>query len=365
MDSLSGSTATIARSTSSGMIEGVIGFVVAVAILRVEVMRHTGNLPGLSQSGYVKRCWQMLQRYAPEIGGLVLCLSVAAYLRFSSYAAPDVSDEAWAAIMREWPLLLTADSLLSLQAMLRVIVLLSAVIRCGTALPFAEEAAAFFCAAAVARVVLFATNASYMLDGPLGGFPPAVCEFASLLLSGILCRGLSMKPISATALTIMAVAWIAYRNRLALANDALADGLFMFAHISELFSAFAFLFRALLLGAGRASIAVRFAFIMMPLQQALSAYYFVHAFSAVPELVASGHPFEMLQICSVAQLGAFTSALVLHLAEQLEMSPEEMEDSEDQADSTVSSMLHHIRAAWSESASDMGMPRAAAVRAAF
>jgi len=365
-------TVSLATSTpSGGMIEGIIGFVVAMAVLRLEVIRHAGDLPSWSFAGYSKSCRHTLRLYAPEIAGLAACLSLAAVLRVRGGVDPSVDEKAWAEIVRQWPMLLTADSLLSLQAMLRVIVLLSAVMRCGRSLPLSGEAAVFFGSAALARVVLTAISTVYRLDGPLGGFLPAVCELVSLPLSAILCRGISQKTFVASVVTILALAWIAYRNRLSLADDALVDGLFMFAQLAELLSAFTFLFRVLLMGAGRTGVAVRFAFIMMPLQQVLSAYYFVQAFSAIPELVGSGHPFELLQFGGVAQLGAYAGAAVLHVAEHLEMPPGDTDDFVEDEALPAPSTVHQLRAAdadstaWTGASAETSLPRAGAVRAAF
>ena len=40
----------------------------------------------------------------PEIGGLVACFSLAAFLRVRGGGDPAVDEKAWAAIMREWPI---------------------------------------------------------------------------------------------------------------------------------------------------------------------------------------------------------------------------------------------------------------------
>jgi hypothetical protein len=113
---------------------------------------------------------------------------------------------------------------------------------------------------------------------------------------------------------------LAYRNRLKLADDAITDGLFIFAQIAELIAAFAFLCRSIMLdaavvGNGRSGIAVRFAHVLMLAQQCLAAYYFVQAFEYNAGLVSTGKPFEVLQIGNVAQLGAFAAAAVLYVAE--------------------------------------------------
>jgi len=321
---------------SGNLIEYVIGFVVAVAVLRVEVLRRAAGLPRLdgacASEGFATRCKKLLRRYAPEAIGLVACLALAAYLRVQNTAQGAVDEKTWAEIMRQWPILLTADTLLALQAMLRVLVLVSSALRVGDGpSPLSHEAAAISCGAAIGRAVLWARCNAYMLDGPLGGNLPVACELLTVPLLIFLSRGISRRALAATVFTLIAAARIAQRNRLALANDNVSDSLFIFAHIVELLAAFAYLSRALLLDCGRSGkdrggVALWFAHIVMPVQQCLSAYYFVQAFDKVPELVGAGHPFEILQMGGIVQLGAFAAAAVLHVAEYLESPAEAVAD---------------------------------------
>jgi hypothetical protein len=169
-----------------------------------------------------------------------------------------------------------------------------------------------------------------MLDGPLGGMLPVACEVASVPLLAILCKGIPRNALIVSLMTVALAAWVGYRNRLALAGDAITDGLFVFAHVAELMSAFAYLFRSVLLGASGANVAARFGHLMMPMQQVLSAYYFVQAFEAAPQLVGAGRPFDVLQVGGIVQLGVFAGAAVLHLAEHLEISMEEADELEEE-----------------------------------
>jgi len=319
---------------ASGM-EFTIGTVAAIMVLRVEIGRRLANMPQQSvgqssacSSAYCKK----LLGYAPETMGLLMCLGLAGALRMR--ASSDLalfsgtSDAAHmvalAKIAREWPILLGADTLLSLQAMLRVCVLASSALRRGVGPSLlTQESAIIACGAALGRVVLVAHSNVYMLDGPLGGNLPVVFELMSLALLLILCRGIHLRTMMTSALTLGAAAWIASRNRLNLADDRLVDGLFIFATIAELLGAFAYLSRAVLSdieaeGGNKDNVALRFAHIIMPVQACLSAYYFVQAFDFTPELIGAGHPFEILQWGCTAQVGAYAAAALLHWAESVE-----------------------------------------------
>jgi len=324
---------------SSSPVEFAIGIVVAIAILRMEVGRHLANMPqqsvGQSRMGYAACCKKLLG-YAPETMGLLVCLGLAGALRMrgsfdlSSVTSDDKAAHmaALAEVARQWPILLTADTLLSLQAMLRVCVLVSSVLRRGAGPSLlTQEAVAVSCGAALGRVALVAHSNVYMLDGPLGGNLPAACEVLSLVLLLILCHGIHLRTMTSSALTLAAAACIASRNHFNLGSDALADGLFIFANIAELLAAFAYLSRAVFSdiasdGTKTDSVALWFAHIIMPVQACLAAYYFVQAFEVMPQLIGAGHPFEILQWGCVAQVGAYAGASLLHWAESVEESQE-------------------------------------------
>jgi hypothetical protein len=316
-----------AASSYGSVMENVIALIVAVAVLRLEVIRRTA---GLHQTGRwkMKECRQFLWQHAPEAAGLAATLSIAAGLRWRGSSHETGDEKTWEAIMREWPILITADSLLSLQAMLRVLVYLSVALRAAQN-PLSKEVAFIFCAAAAGRATLAARSDVYLLDGPLGGFVPIICEVASVPLLAFLSRGLCRRGVLNCAFTIAVAACIAYRNRLALANDAFIDGLFIFAHVTELIGSFAYLCNSLMLdfkviGMGRNSVAMRFAHIILLIQGGLSAYYFKHAFAYHAELVSVGHPFEILQMGGIAQIAAFASAAMVLMAEHMETTRDDL-----------------------------------------
>jgi len=312
----------------------IVSMVLTAAMLYFEVTRRTAGMPQRDRSdqGSSKSYFKLLRHYAPEAMGLVSCLSLSLYLRlYGTFVYESAADnQAFADIMRQWPILLGADTLLAIQAMLRLLVLISNVARAGfEPVLLSQEAAAISLGAAIGRAVLITQCKDYMLDGPLGGYLPVVCEQLSVPLLLILCRGINRKAVISATFTLCIAAWVGSRNQLALSGNAFSDGLFIFAHSAELFAGFAYLSRALLSDAavawpGRSSVALGFTHILMPVQQCLAAYYFVQAFEYVPALIGAGCPFEMLQIGGVAQVGAYAGAAVLHLAEYLESSNEDI-----------------------------------------
>lgn len=324
-------------------LEFIFGVVVTMAMLYLEVTRRTANLPR-QEGGDGATSWKkVLRNSAPEATGVIACAGLSIYLRFYGSHAAHVMENnaAWEEIVRQWPLLLTADTLLAIQAMLRVLILVSNVLRArgGSAL-LSQEVAGISLGAALGRAALAARSTNYFLDGPLGGYLPVACEVLSVPLLAILCRGIRRKALTASLSTVAIAAWIGSRNQLALSNDAITDGLFLFAHAAELFAAFAYLSRALLSDDGIAScksVSMCFTHLLMPVQQCMSAYYFVQAFAFVPELVAAGHPFEMLQMGGVAQVGAYAGAAVLHLAEYLETPTDELAMIQNQGSNTEAS----------------------------
>mmetsp|Transcript_1852 Transcript_1852/g.5589 ORF Transcript_1852/g.5589 Transcript_1852/m.5589 type:complete len:351 (+) Transcript_1852:104-1156(+) len=333
MDSLSTvfPDSVLAVGSKAGMgpvAETLICVAVAMVVLRIELQRRAGTGPNFGSRdgiGYAESAKRILRQCAPEAAAIIACLTLAAALRARGDTTKPINDEAWAKITREWPLLVTADTLLSLQAMLRYVILLSVALRAGSGgpVPLSDEPAALWLAGGVARVALLARSKVYMLDGPLGGALPAACEVLVLPLLLVLGRGALKRAFATLVLAAVATAHFSRRNRLALASgDAVSDGLFIAAHSLDFLAAFAYLMRSLLIdnGArwGSRHISVGFTHLLMPIQQSLAAYYFLKAFSYSPGLVGSGMPFEVLQISNTAQLGAYCAALALYLADLFE-----------------------------------------------
>jgi hypothetical protein len=302
---------------------------VGLVVLRVELQRGTGG-PIASQhrgGNYVLSCLKVLRRCLPEVTGLLIFIACAAYLRLraaSQVPADKASAAAWARITAEWPLLLGADTLLALQAMLRLVVLLAAALRkgVGASRPLADEAAGLWLGSAVARVVLYTRSPAYQLDGPLGGQLPATCDMVTLVPLLLLSyKALFRAPLT-VVLTMAASVLYSVRNHVSLSGNYVTDGLFTLAHTYDFFAAFAYLLRTLLIDQkvrnGNDSIAIGFAHLLMPVQALLSAYYFLTAFDADADLVGAGKPFEVLKVSTCVQFGAYTIASAVYVADLLQ-----------------------------------------------
>eukprot|EP00448_Togula_jolla_P000811 CAMPEP_0170602618 /NCGR_PEP_ID=MMETSP0224-20130122/18484_1 /TAXON_ID=285029 /ORGANISM="Togula jolla, Strain CCCM 725" /LENGTH=363 /DNA_ID=CAMNT_0010927463 /DNA_START=120 /DNA_END=1211 /DNA_ORIENTATION=- len=314
-------------SSSSGLtVTGAFMYIfVAMVVLRLELQRRGGFAVGSMSSGYKESCKRILRQCAPEALGVLACLLLAAALRArGDVHVPDEHVQAWEEIKSQWPLLMSADSLLSLQAMLRLVTLLSVVLRAGSSgpVPFCDEAAALSLGGCLARAVLNCRTTSYALDGPLGGNLPAACEAASIPLLMALSRSAIRRAPMKMALTGAAVAFIACRNQLSLDDNFVSDCLFMSAHCFELLAACTYLVRNLFVdvaGPRGVRVSIGTTHVLMTLQQSLATYYFLRAFDAVPALVATGLPFHVLHFGSALQLGAYAGAAVLFLAEYIEV----------------------------------------------
>lgn len=314
--------------------EVTVAIVVAIVVVRLfdigrqwAFMRRQAVGP-ISAGFFVHS--KKLSAYTPETLGLLFCLGLAGALRVrasvdNTLVTTDPHMAALASIAREWPILLGADTLLSLQAMLRVCVLASSVLRRGGGLSLlTQEAVVIACGAALGRVALVARSDVYMLDGPLGGHLPTACEVMSLALLLVLCRGIHLRSMIEATLTLAVAACVASSNRLSLAADPVTDGLFIFAIVAELLAALSYLCRAvtsdvMASASNEDTVAMWFAHIIMPVQACFSAYYW-RAFEAAPQLIGAGRPFEILQWGCFAQVCAYAGAALLHGAESFQKS---------------------------------------------
>jgi len=283
---------------------------------------------------------QVCKSLAPEACGLVLCLALAgALLAGGGEGGPastlEEDKEIWETIRNEWPVLVTADSLLGLRALLRILLLFSAVFRTEEALasPLAGEPGCLLLLAAISRVLLLALSPQdvYHLDGPLGGIMAMALEVASLgplifLAAGKYLDSCRMPPWPNAAAVAAAAALacrIALANHLILGGpgDAFLDVLFSLGEMLELAAALAFLLRVLVTAGGSSGSQgpfAAFAHFMLPAQQLLSAYFLLTAWGGtplegMPALVGAGRPFELLQLGGAAQVGTYAVAGVAQL----------------------------------------------------
>jgi len=318
------------------MRETFVGIAVAVVMVVLELRRRGNAFAGgpdvargqPSRCSHASTCKLFMRRYWGEGVGLALCAGIAIALRMRGdvTGSPVEQDQAWAEIKRQWPLLLTADSLLAIQSMLRLTLFLSILLRAGAtdgsedASPLAAEPAALFAAGALCRMGLLATSSVYMLDGPLGGWLPAGCDIAALPVLLPLGRHAIRTPRRCLAflLLIFACGHVAMRNHLALADENwIANVLFSHYHVLDLVASFAHIMHTAVKG-GASFNGGWFVHFLLPLQQGLAAYYFLAAFESAPELIGAGKPFELLQIGGAAQLGMYFGASALFISELLE-----------------------------------------------
>merc|ERR1719401_2269385 len=122
-------------STAGGMEVG-FSVVIAIIILRLEFQRRAStsqgtNVGSLRQvSCYAKSCKRIFCQCAPEALSFFTCLAVitVSLARGDMQQVSEEQQESWEQIKREWPLLSCGDTLLSMQSMLRFVVLLSVAI---------------------------------------------------------------------------------------------------------------------------------------------------------------------------------------------------------------------------------------------
>lgn len=351
MDLLSSEGLNLAASTSSSSASTFAEhwplFVAAVAIWFFETSLR-GRLRPAGSS--VPDCSQLVRRYAPEALGLVVCVAIAAALRSvcSDRAPEDPNDAAaWQEIRNQWPILVTADTLFALQAMLRLLLLLSAILRPSgsgdsvDARPLEGSTSFFYFLAGVARVWLIFKSPSHALEGPLSGPVNTAFEVAALPLLAKLATSLAKLATSAFAqcrrafLTsflkvacwlsgLAAAAKLASENRLPLAEDYLRDSIFTLVSLLELLAAASCLLSTLGIvassifngDAGRIrsrGAFAGFAHLALPIQQSLSMYFFLTAFDPALDKVSVGQPLVLLQRCGALEVVLLIGAGISHL----------------------------------------------------
>jgi hypothetical protein len=297
-----------------------------------------------------------LKRLTPEAVGLASLTALAALLTVRTIRSGALignggeDDELAREIQSQWPLLQTADSLLGFQAMLRLLIVVSASARLagragtGKSSPLPGLAAAFMLFAALCRVALLALTPPEMfrLDGPVGGSLNAFFEVAAvpplvfLALGGPRFNagaastrrtGVTPLGVAVAGAGLVAAVRVARHHHFALADKDVEhlDVLFALAPLLDFLAALAFLVRTLTSFFEEESALPRdadasalVAHVFLPVQQLFAAYFICTAFAkpgeAPPELVGAGQPFEVLQIAGVAQVGIYLLAGALRAA---------------------------------------------------
>jgi len=337
----------VAAHTSGFGMEACVGVAMAVTMLGVEMPRRFG-LPSVGDvrpTVLAKSCVRATAACLPEIGGVTLVASAAVFLRFWNAVAPSrypdpVDQQVWETILREWPILNGADTLLGFQAMLRLFILLTLVLRtCGKwgkrteserkedapSMPFSGMAAMFTLAAMIARVTLTTSTGNYEVDGPLGAQLPVTCEMAMVpLLTALVLKTATKMPAAAAAAATGAASWWASQHYLNFAENPSIDSLYTLAHVLEIFASLAFLSSTVckFFGSkrkGSFTASAIFVYIMMAVQQSLAAYYYLNAWDAETwrAITGAGRPACILLAGNLMALGAYLVAAAMFLASYL------------------------------------------------
>jgi len=315
---------------------GVPLILVAFAFMFIEWQQRAGMHAGSPRGGVQKiiaplNVGRVLVQLIPEVLVLAMCALVASAVIMradnnGSVPTDEVSKSVWVEITNEWPILMTADTLLGLQAMIRLVLCLSATFRYDgfDASPLANEPAGFFLLAGISRLTLLAVSPWdwFHVDGPLGGainygFELVAFPFLLTMSRGMLRQGLYRQVLFVfSAILACGAAWC---NRFSLAGHGFEymDMLFSLSHCFELLAAATFLARTVVLGSESANAFTSFAHVLLPVQQSFSMYFLLTAFALplenVPELVGAGRPFEVYEIAGVVQVGMYLFAAVMYL----------------------------------------------------
>ena len=300
-------------------IEAIFCMAVVMVMLRLELFRRTvDSRPGDLLQSSADKYKKLLRECAPEALGTLSCIALVVILRFRGDTISDTLDghsrEAWESIKAQWPVLITADTLLAIQVMLRLVVVLSALLRSGAQMhsPVFDECAALWCGGAVARCFVLKTSEAYWLEGPVGGVLPALLE--ALLAPLLFLLGYRAMRQSATTMLLVCVlvAAFALRNNLNLAEEDSANILFTAAHCFEFLSALLYFGRTMLLDNDSQS-SLTFTHFMMVIQQSLATYFWLQAFDPDANVNGSGLGIFAIQISCLGQLCAYLAAVILHI----------------------------------------------------
>jgi hypothetical protein len=315
----------------SGM-QALVGCTVVGAVLCHELPVKLAGLRAneVSLARCAKNCGRMLAHNVPEVLGLSTVLFLALLLRMrgdTEVLTTPVEVQAWEQIKTEWPILMCADTLLNLQAMLRLLVLLFLGLRAdfGGTSPLSGSAAVFFCSSMVTRGILASRTGDYRLEGPLalGGDLPIACEAAMIpFLVGLGARALKSSPVSCATAVALATG-LSRCHYLNFASNPEADSLFILAQLLELLAALAFLVSSITNyfepKSTKKSPFVGFMQFLMPVQQALATYYWLTAVEPDPGVVGRGRPFCIIIMSSLLQLGAYLCSAALFFGDYFEV----------------------------------------------
>ncbi|CAJ1327233.1 unnamed protein product [Effrenium voratum] len=300
-------------------IEATLCLAVVMVMLRLELFRRAVNgRPGELQPS-ADKYKKLLRECAPEAIGSLTCLVLVIILRSRGDTIGDSLDghsrEAWEAIKMQWPLLMTADTLLAIQVMLRLVVVLSALLRSGGAgqSPLLDECAALWCAGALAKCLSLNRSQAYWLEGPVGGMLPTMLEALLVPLLFLLGQRALFRSAGTMVLVVVLIGMFAQRNTLQFAEESEANILFTAVHCFEFLSAIIYAGRTMLLD-NDGQFHLAFTHFVMVVQQSLAAYFWLQAFEGETDVNGLGLGIKAIQFSCLGQLCAYLAAATLHAA---------------------------------------------------
>jgi len=306
-------------------VEMLICAAVVMVILRLELFRRPGELARPQPADHYKK---LLRECGPEALGTLACIALVALLRSRGDTIGADMDEgsrqAWESIKSQWPLLMTADTLLAIQVMLRLVVLLSVVVRAGAAAasPLLDEAAMLWLGGSVCRVACLYQSPAYWLEGPAGGMIPTAFEVAILSLVLVLGVRALWRSFLTAVLVSCLVAVFASRNYLNLAEEESANILFTAAHCFEFLASFVYVARTMFVENESVNkVNIAFTHLVMPLQQGLAVYFWLQAFEQDANLTGSGMGILAVQVSCLGQFGAYLGAAAIQAASWFDEQP--------------------------------------------
>mmetsp|Transcript_64117 Transcript_64117/g.106201 ORF Transcript_64117/g.106201 Transcript_64117/m.106201 type:complete len:413 (+) Transcript_64117:86-1324(+) len=343
----------------------LLGTTAVMTVLCIELPRSLG-LVDLNAHAVFVGCRHFFAYCAPEAVGLMTVFLVAVLLRLrGDFTVPSdpLAAEVWEEVKEAWPVLMGADTLLSLQSLLRLLIFTSAAFRAGAfpgftakkdkilptpsgtdhsnrslplgvktlanrmdpnvMSPLSGMGAVLSLGGMSTRVWLYTHAEIYRLEGPLslGGYLPLVCDLCSVALLMTLAHR-ALRPSTGTPLRIIAAGafalMVSSQHYVNLAKDSSLDSVFTLTYVLECLAAFAFACRAAInssseiQGSQRGRAFMGFVHVLMAFQQTLSAYYFLTALEPSPKLVGAGRPFCVLIWSNLLAFAAYLCAAGLY-----------------------------------------------------
>mmetsp|Transcript_59332 Transcript_59332/g.72575 ORF Transcript_59332/g.72575 Transcript_59332/m.72575 type:complete len:340 (+) Transcript_59332:62-1081(+) len=310
-------------ANTSGSQDFMISMALIAAALSIWLLERAGSSQLISLV-------RTLKKLAPELAALSFGLSLAAALVYCGQhnggaEIPKEDEALWNDINAEWPVLKTADSLLGIQAMLRLVLLSSALLRDGgseATSAFAMEPLGFLFLASCTRATLLLASPweVYHLDGPVGGALNLACEICAVPLTAWLCRPLWRNLYSLTCVlaAMVVLGLLAMQQHLALADPGMEylDVLFSWSQFLDAAVAVTFLIRTCTLWTAARGEFMVYCVMALLFQQLLSAIFMFTSwgqapFHEVPGIVGKGHPLTMMQSSSLLEVGCYLVSSVV------------------------------------------------------